>query len=166
MVGFGTEKIMAVSCLALLAWAAVSLQAEGSIELEEANRLLRAYARHFVDQQPPDLRKAWQGQVGQVELNEHGLFAMTGVDGRIVFEHVAETKSLSCLSSIHSFRGVVQPWVIRALEEAAASGVSTGDAELFFGPVSKAIFLRETFVQSPLKRKLFIRTCDRVNSSS
>jgi hypothetical protein len=164
MVGFGTEKIMAVSCLAILVWASVlqSSEVRGSIELEEADQLLRAYARHFVSQQPRELRKAWQGQVDQARLNEHGLYAMTGVDGRIVIEYLPESKTLQCLSSIFSFRGVVRPWVMRALEEAAASGLSTDDAELFYDPVSKAIFLRETFVQSPVKKKVFIKTCDRV----
>ncbi len=139
-----------------------SAELRGSIELTEANALLNAYAVHMVDQQPQDLRQAWKGQLSQVKLNEHGLYALTGVDGRIVIEYLPESKTLRCLSTIHSFRRVVRPWVFRALQEAAAEGVSTNGAELCYDPVSKAIFVFETFAKSPVRKKDFINTCDRI----
>ena len=155
----------------LVAWAfgapiCSSAELPGSIELTEANVLLKAYAAHMVDQQPRELRKAWRNQVDEVRLNEHGLCALTGVDGRVVFEYLHGLKTLSCLSVIHSFRGVVRPWVFRALQEAAASGTSTNGAELIYDPVSKAIFVREAFVESPVRQKDFNTTCDRVMRTS
>ena len=157
-------KILA-SCL--VAWAVgapqnSSAQVRGSIELSEANALLKAYAAHFVEQQPREFRRAWRNQVDQVKLSESGLYALTGVDGRVVIEYLPNSKILHCLSSIHSFRGVVRPWVFRALQEAAARGVSTNGAELIYDPESKAIFVRKTFVDSPVREKDFIKTCDRV----
>jgi len=106
-----------------------SAQVRGSIELAEANALLKAYAAHFVEQQPREFRRAWKDQVDQVKLSESGLYALTGVDGRVVIEYLPDSKILHCLSSIHSFRGVVRPWIFRALQEAAARGVSTNGAE-------------------------------------
>ncbi len=158
-------KKIFTACLAAWAVGAPQCNSEelrGSIELTEANALLKVYAAHMVDQQPRDLRKAWRGQPDRVKLNEHGLFALTGVDGRVVIEYLPESKTLRCLSSIYSFRGVVRPWVFRALREAVASGVSTNGAELIYDPVSKAIFVRETFLESPVSKKAFIKTCDRV----
>jgi len=137
-------------------------QVRGSIELAEANALLKAYAAHFVEQQPREFRRAWKDQVDQVKLSESGLYALTGVDGRVVIEYLPDSKILHCLSSIHSFRGVVRPWIFRALQEAAARGVSTNGAELIYDSESKAIFVRETFVDSPVREKDFIKTCDRV----
>ncbi len=134
----------------------------GSIELTEANVLLNTYAAHMVDQQPQDLRQAWKGQLGQVKINEHGFYALTGVDGRIVIEYRPESKTLRCLSMIHSFRSVVRPWVFRALQEAAAGGVSLNGTELCYDLVSKAVFVFEMFAESPVRKKDFINTCDRV----
>ena len=139
-----------------------SEEVRGAIELSEANALLKAYAGHFVKQQPRDLRSAWKDQVKKVKLSEAGLYVLTGADGRIVFEYLPESKIFHVLSPIHSFRGVVRPWVVRALQEAADRGVSTNGAELIYDPEAKAIFVRETYVDSPVRKKDFIRTCDRV----
>jgi len=52
-----------------------------------------------------DPKEPHPSQLHEVELNEHGLFALTGVDGRVVFEYLPESKTFDCLSTIHSFRG-------------------------------------------------------------
>ncbi len=154
-----------VTCL--VAWAvgapqSVSAKIGGSIELTEANALLKTYAAHMVDQQPREFRKAWKKQLNQVKLNDNGLYGLTGVDGRVVFEYLPEAKTLHCFSVVHSFRRVVRPWVFRALQEAAAGGVRTNGAELIYDPVAKAILLRETFKKSPVSSRDFLKSCDGV----
>jgi hypothetical protein len=135
----------------------------GSIELEEANMLLKAYAAHFVAQQPLDFRRAWEKQLDQVKLNKLGLYGLTGVDGRVIFEYNSQSKTLNCLSPIHIFRRqVVRPWVFQALQEAADRGLSTNGNEMIYDSVSKGIFVRRTFAQSPVPKKDFIKVCDRV----
>lgn len=164
------KAVMACSCLAALlaVWvmgASPCNAAEplGTIELTEANRLLKAHIAHMVDRQPAEFRRVWSKQLHKVKLNQHGLFALTGVNGRIIIEYIDQTKTLNCLSPIHSFRRrVVRPWVFQALKEAADSGVSTGGGDLIYDPLSKGIFVRKTFTRSPLPEGQFIETCDRV----
>ena len=85
------------ACLVALAVAVShgsSEELRGSIELKQANALLKAYASHVVDQQPRELRRAWKDQLSQVKLSEAGLYVLTGVDGRIVIEYLPESKTL------------------------------------------------------------------------
>ena len=148
----------------------------GSISLESANTLLMAYLNHLIGKLPRDMRRWAKPQLYKAKFDENrGVYWTTRLAEKgIAIEYLHESKTLDCLSPIHSFHddenyltlykregNVVWPWVFRALQEYANNGVSTNGAEIIFDPVSFRIYLRKRF-EKPVSKRKFIKACNQV----